>query len=111
MKNKEIRLLYLMELFSGLARGAYLVCIGWTTLVISNDVATVGQIFVVSSLAFMLAGPIVGVVIDRHRRRNLIVLAQLCIAATILSFGGFLFFEPNISIDTSCRARYLAPCR
>jgi hypothetical protein len=50
-----------MELFSGLARGAYLVCIGWTTLVISNDVATVGQIFVVSSLTFVLAGPIVGV--------------------------------------------------
>lgn len=99
MKNKEIGLLYLMELFSGLARGAYLVCIGWTTLVISNDVATVGQIFVVSSLAFMLAGPIVGVVIDRHKRRILIVLAQFCIAAAILGFGGFLFFEPNISIE------------
>ena len=87
-----------MELFSGLARGAYLVCIGWTTLVISNDVATVGQIFVVSSLAFMLAGPIVGVVIDRHKRRQLIVLAQFCIAAPILSFGGFLFYTPNVPI-------------
>ena len=99
MKNKQIRLLYLMELFSGLARGAYLVCIGWTTLVITDDVATVGQIFVVSSLTFMLAGPIVGVVVDRHKRKNLIVLAHLCIAAAMLSFGGFLFFEPNISIE------------
>ncbi|MCZ6859372.1 MAG: hypothetical protein O7I42_03670 [Alphaproteobacteria bacterium] len=57
MINREVKLLYLMELFSGLARGAYLVCIGWTTLVISNDVAAVGQIFVVSSLTFMLAVP------------------------------------------------------
>ena len=70
-----------MELFSGLAGGAYLVCIGWTTLVISNDVATVGQIFVVSSLTFMLAGPIVGVVIDRHKRKTLIILAQFFIPA------------------------------
>lgn len=87
-----------MELFSGLARGAYLVCIGWTTLVISNDVATVGQIFIVSSLTFVLAGPLVGVVIDRHKRKKLIVLAQFFIAAAILSFGGFLFFAPNLSI-------------
>lgn len=87
-----------MELFSGLARGAYLVCIGWTTLVISNDVATVGQIFVVSSLTFVLAGPIVGVIIDRHKRKQLIMLAQFFIAASILSFGGFLFFAPDISI-------------
>ncbi len=87
-----------MELFSGLARGAYLVCIGWTTLVISNDVATVGQIFIVASITFVLAGPIVGVVIDRHRRKKLIILAQFFIAATIMCFGGFLFFTPDISI-------------
>ena len=87
-----------MELFSGLARGAYLVCIGWTTLVISNDVATVGQIFVVSSLTFVLAGPIVGVIIDRHKRKQLIMLAQFFIAASILCFGGFLFFAPDLSI-------------
>ena len=87
-----------MELFSGLARGAYLVCIGWTTLVISNDVATVGQIYVVSSLTFVLAGPIVGVIIDRHKRKQLIMLAQFFIAASILCIGGFLFFAPDLSI-------------
>ncbi len=87
-----------MASLSGLARGAYLVCIGWTTLVISNDVATVGQIFVVSSLTFVLAGPIVGVVIDRHKRKTLIILAQFVIAAPILCFGGFLFYTPNVPI-------------
>ena len=39
-----------MEMFSGLARRSYLVCIGWTTLIISNNVATVGQIFFVASI-------------------------------------------------------------
>jgi len=34
-----------MELCAGLARGSYLVCIGWTTLVVIGDVAAVGQVF------------------------------------------------------------------
>lgn len=99
LKNKEIKLLYMMEVFSGLTRGAYLVCIGWTTLVISNDVATVGQIFIVLNLTYVLAGPIVGVVIDRHKRKRLIILAQIVIAASVLCFGGYLFYTPNVSIS------------
>jgi hypothetical protein len=43
MVGKNVPLLYLMEVFSGFARGSYLGCIGWTTLVISNDVAIVGK--------------------------------------------------------------------
>ncbi len=98
MKRKEIQLLYLMALLSGLARGAYLVCIGWTTLVLSNNVATVGQIFIVSSMTLVLAGPIVGVIIDRYKRKKLIILAQFLIAVSILGFGGFLFYTPDLSV-------------
>ena len=87
-----------MALFSGLERGAYLVCIGWTTLVLSNSVATVGQIFIVSSMTLLLAGPIVGVVIDRYKRKKLIILAQFFIATSILCFGGFLFYTPDLSV-------------
>jgi len=98
LKSKEVKLLYLMSLLSGLARGAYLVCIGWTTLVLSNNVATVGQIFIVSSITLVLAGPIVGVIIDRHKRKTLIILAQFFIATSILGFGGFLFYTPDLSV-------------
>lgn len=87
-----------MELFSGLARGAYLVCIGWTTLIISNNVATVGQIFIVASMTFVLAGPIVGVIIDRYKRKKFIILAQFLIAASLSCFGGFLFYMPKLSV-------------
>ena len=96
--NKEIKLLYLMEVFSGLARGSYLVCIGWTTLIISNNVATVGQIFVVASITYILAGPFVGIIIDRYKRGKLIILAQISIAASMLSLGGLIFYTRNISV-------------
>ena len=56
--NKNLFLLYLMELCAGLARGSYLVCIGWTTWVVSGDVAAVGQVFIVAMLTTMLAGPV-----------------------------------------------------
>jgi hypothetical protein len=36
--NRNLQFLYLMELCAGLARGSYLVCIGWTTLVVIGDV-------------------------------------------------------------------------
>ena len=98
LKNKEVKLLYLMELFSGLARGSYLVCIGWTTLILSNNVARVGQIFIVASMTFVLAGPIVGVIIDRYKRKKLIILAQFCMAASMLCFGGFFLYTPKLSV-------------
>lgn len=87
-----------MALFSGLARGAYLVCIGWTTLILSNNVATVGQIFIVSSMTLLLGGPLVGVIIDRYKRKKLIILTQIFIAALILCFGAFLFYTPDLSV-------------
>lgn len=96
--NKTLGLLYLMEIFSGLARGAYLGCIGWTTLVISNDVAVVGQIFIVQSLTMMLAGPVVGVIIDRHNRRTLIILGQMFIGAAMGIIGVMLLQSDDVSV-------------
>ncbi|MBL4876740.1 MAG: MFS transporter, partial [Cohaesibacteraceae bacterium] len=98
MKNRAIKLLYLMELFSGLARGSYLGCIGWTALVLSNSVATVGQIFILQSLTMMIAGPVIGVFIDRHKRKNLIILAQFIIAFAMSGVGILLFNIENLSV-------------
>lgn len=98
MINRAIKLLYLMELFSGLARGSYLGCIGWTALVLSNSVATVGQIFILQSLTMMFAGPVIGVFIDRHKRKNLIILAQFTIAIAMAGIGFLLFSIEKLSV-------------
>ena len=50
----------MMELCAGSARGAYLVCIGWTTLIVSGDVAAVGQVFIVAMITTIFAGPVAG---------------------------------------------------
>ena len=98
MENKAIRVLYMFEIFSGMARGSYLVCIGWTTLVISDSVATVGQIFMVASITNVLAGPLIGVLIDRHKRKQLIVLAQILLALPIASVGFILLNTWSIPV-------------
>ena len=97
-QRKNINLLYLLEIFSGFARGSYLVCIGWTALVISNSVATVGKIFILASVTNMISGSIIGIIIDRYSRKYLIIISHFIIAATMLLVGILLFrFEtPSI---------------
>jgi len=95
---RNLRLLYLMEVFAGLARGAYLVCIGWTTLVVTGDVARVGQVFVVAMLTIMLAGPVVGVIADRYDRRRVTIVAYLLIAAVLAVFGMALATAADLAL-------------
>jgi hypothetical protein len=85
--NRNLQFLYLMELCAGLARGSYLVCIGWTTLVVIGNVAAVGQVFIVAMLTVMFGGPIAAVVIDRYNRKHLTIVAHLGIATSLLSLG------------------------
>ena len=94
----NIKLLYLMELIAGFARGSYLGCIGWTTLVISNSIAVVGQIFIVQSITIMILGPLIGVIIDRYKQRSLIIWAQIFIATAILFAAGLLEFVEHFSV-------------
>jgi len=112
---RNLRLLYLMEVFAGLARGAYLVCIGWTTLVVTDDVARVGQVFVVAMLTIMLAGPVVGVIADRYDRRRVTIVAHLLIAAVLAVFGmalaaaadlGLVWFFVAVFLVTGFRLLY-----
>ena len=63
MIKRNLFFLYLMELCAGSARGAYLVCIGWTTLIVSGDVAAVGQVFIVAMITTMFVGPVIGVTV------------------------------------------------
>lgn len=81
--------LFIMEVLSGLSRGAYLVCIGWTTLIVTGDVARVGQVFIVAMLTMLLGGPLVGVVVDRYDRRAQVILAHLGLAGLMAGLGAF----------------------
>ncbi len=76
-----------MELCAGAARGSYLVCIGWTTLIVSKDVAIVGQVFVTAMLTTILSGFFIGVIVDRHNRKYLTIFSHLGIAITLLLLG------------------------
>lgn len=80
----NIKLLFVMEFFSGLSRGSYLVCVGWITLVVTNDVSRVGQVFIVAMLTNLLGGPFIGTIVDRHNRKYLVILAHLGIAIALI---------------------------
>ena len=98
MKTRNLFFLYMMELCAGLARGSYLVCIGWTALIVSDDVATVGQVFIVAMIANIFAGPIVGIIVDRHNRKHLTIFAHLGIATALASLGVALAFDAALPI-------------
>lgn len=100
MNLKEVRLLFVMELLSGLARGAFLICIGWSTLIVSNDVAVVGVIFTVGNITSIIVGPVIGVAIDRYKRKKIIILAQIFIAACV-AYIGYLMFNTDGLIHVS----------
>ena len=88
----------MMELCAGAARGSYLVCIGWTTLIVSGDVAVVGQVFIVAMITTILAGPINAVIVDRYNRKHLTIIAHLCIATALLSLGLAVAFDSGLSL-------------
>ena len=52
--GREMRLLYLMEILAGLARGSCQSCISWTTILLIDSVATVDQMFIVQSVIILL---------------------------------------------------------
>lgn len=98
MKTGNLLFLYIMELCAGLARGSYLVCIGWTALIVSGDVAAVGQVFIVAMIANMIAGPFVGIVVDRYNRKHLTITAHLGIAIALACLGVALAYDAALSI-------------
>ena len=88
----------MMELCAGAARGSYLVCIGWTTLIVIGDVAAVGQVFIVAMITTIVGGPITAVIVDRYNRKHLTIIAHLCIATALLSLGMAVAFDGGLSL-------------
>jgi MFS family permease len=98
MIKRNLLFLYIMELCAGSARGSYLVCIGWTTLIVSGDVAAVGQVFIVAMITTIFAGPVLGVTVDRYNRKKLTIFAHLGIAVSLLLLGLAVTFDSALSI-------------
>jgi hypothetical protein len=96
--KRNLFFLYLMELCAGAARGSYLVCIGWTTLIVIGDVAAVGQVFIVAMITTIIAGPITAVIVDRYNRKHLTIVAHLGIATALLSLGLAVAFDSGLSL-------------
>jgi hypothetical protein len=90
--TRNLFFLYLMEICAGFARGSYLVCIGWTTLIVIGDVAAVGQVFIVAMLTTIFGGPVAAVFVDRYNRKHLTMIAHTGIALSLLAIG---FAEDN----------------
>ncbi len=88
----------MMELCAGAARGSYLVCIGWTTLIVIGDVAAVGQVFIVAMITTIVAGPFTAVIVDRYNRKHLTIIAHLFIATALLSLGLAVAFDSGLSL-------------
>lgn len=96
--RRNLVFLFLMELCAGAARGAYLVCIGWITLIVSGDVARVGQVFIVGMLTILLGGPVVGVIVDRYNRKTLTIIAHVGMALALYTLGRSVADEQTPSI-------------
>ena len=87
-RHSNLAYLYAVEVFSGLSRGSFLVCIGWVTLVVTDEVAKVGQIFVIGWLTHTFAAPLLGALVDRWNRKWLALWAHLGIGAGMIAAGG-----------------------
>ena len=108
----RLKLLYFTEVLAGSSRGSYLVCFGWTTLVVTGDVAVVGQVFVASMLTVLLCSHLVGILVDRFNRRRIILSSHAGIAVMMMLVGCFvagekgfttLLFFPAIILVTALR--------
>ncbi|WP_020591559.1 MFS transporter [Kiloniella laminariae] len=66
------------------SRGAFVVAVAWTALVLTNDKAMVGRVLVIWSLIALFIGPFVGTMIERWNRKRSVLAGQflVCLAIT-----------------------------
>ena len=78
---------------SQFVRGLFIVCIAWSSLVIANDLAVVGLVFVSGHLVNVVFGPFSGAVLDRFNRLAILKYCQISICffmslPLFISFSG-----------------------
>lgn len=73
----------LLSAINNLGLGLYVVVIAWTAFQVSDDVAVIGHIFLIGSLANLVTAPFIGVLVDRFSRRAIVGIGKLVTALAL----------------------------
>ncbi|CAM3056353.1 MFS transporter [Lactococcus hircilactis] len=85
IKNKLL-MIFLMFLFGNLASGTLTFMISWTVLKETHQASQFALLSTVSSLAMLIAMPLIGIIVDRYNHKRLLLIAQVFSVFILLSF-------------------------
>jgi MFS family permease len=106
----------LLCVVNSLGLGLYVVAIAWTAFAVSQNVAVIGHIFLIGSLANLLTAPLIGVLVDRYSRRVIIASGKALTAISLaipmgVDFLGFALESHHLyavailhGLSTTCLA-------
>lgn len=89
-KNRQFLLLVFSQTLGMYARGIYFILLPLYVLGITDSTLSMGISLLLAFAPYTLAGPLVGYVVDRFSRRDMLVITNLL-------YGGALFFLPFVS--------------
>src|SRR4051794_20697461 len=89
--SRNLRLLVIGELFSGLGSQAVLVAIPFQVYVLTHSAALVGLLGLVELVPIIVGSLLGGAAADRMERRKLMLLAQAAIATSAASLAAISF--------------------
>ncbi len=91
--------LYLINACVAAAKGMFVVVLAWLTLEVSQRLQSVGLVMATWSGVSFIAGPIVGVYIDRIEKRFALVIGQCLVSVSVLlPFLSTLWDGPSMQI-------------
>ncbi|MCZ4279693.1 MFS transporter [Kiloniella laminariae] len=90
------------------SRGAFVVAVAWTALVLTNDKAMVGLVLVIWSLIALFVGPFVGTVIERRDHKKSVLAGQLLIVLAIAFPGLVSLFARELAIELAIEQLFIA---
>lgn len=102
-KDEPLPLLFLYfaaVTLAGVARGLWVVALGWSSAIVGGSVTLIGIAFLVGHLINVLLAPGVGALIDRRSRKRLAMLGQALFGGAMALPGlvHLLGFEPSYAM-------------
>src|ERR1700760_1784048 len=93
-ESRNLRLLVIGELFSGLGAQAALVAIPYQVYVLTHEAALVGALGIVELIPIVLASLFGGAIADRMERRRLMLIGQAVVTLTAITLAVSTFLGP-----------------
>src|SRR4051794_18160930 len=90
-ESRDLRLLVLGELFSGLGAQAALVAIPYQIYVLTNSAALVGLLGIVELVPIVIGSLLGGAIADRIERRRLMLVGQAMVTTAAVSLAAVSF--------------------